>query len=117
MLRALWDLGPSRVREVRDHLAAGGERLAYNTVQTLLNRLVEKGQVRVDTRGAAHVYRAVARREKLYAARIRQLLHELFDGSAVPLISHLLRDGELDPGEREELRRLIDEETRRGDGG
>ena len=98
ILRALWDLGPSRVRDVRERLESEGRPLAYNTVQTLLNRLVEKRQARVDKRGSAHVYRAVVQRERAYSERIRDLLDELFDGSSVPLVSHLLSNESLDPG-------------------
>ena len=116
VLDALWNLGPSRVREVREHFAQAGEDLAYNTVQTLLNRLADKGLVRVDRRGNAHVYRAAVRRDAAYAARVRGFVQEVFDGSALPLVTHLLRNGRLKQSELKELRALIDAQTagRRG---
>ena len=39
VLKALWDKGPATVREVLVHLHDRGRRVAYTTVQTLLNRL------------------------------------------------------------------------------
>jgi predicted transcriptional regulator len=113
VLRALWSLGPSPVRDVREQLEESGTKLAYNTVQTLLNRLVEKRQVKVDRRGAAHVYRAAAPREKMIASRVTQFVQEVFEGSPVPLVTRLLRDTRLDESECEELRRLLDEHEAR----
>lgn len=113
VLKALWDLGPSRVRAVRERLEETGHRLAYNTVQTLLNRLVGKGRVQRKKEGNAFVYRAAVRRDQAYGSRIRSFVGELFDGSSLPLISHLLREGKLSDDEVDELRSLIDERSKR----
>ena len=91
-----------------------GAALAYNTVQTLLNRLAEKGQVRLDKRGSAFVYKAAMPRDKAYRARIREFVQEMFDGSAQPLVSHLVREGKLKPNEVEELTALLDREDAAG---
>lgn len=113
VLRALWELGPSPVRAVREHMEENGRSLAYNTVQTLLNRLVDKGQVRVDDGASTYLYAAAQPQEKVVGARVRGLLDELFDGSAAPLVSHLVRKGGLKRRDFEELSALIEEESKK----
>ena len=54
ILKALWDHGPSGVREVYQILAeAQDEDLAYNTVQTLLRIMEDKGLVKHHVEGRA----------------------------------------------------------------
>ena len=53
VLKSFWDHGPATVRELIARLDTDS---AYTTVQTLVTRLVEKGHVRADRRGLAHVF-------------------------------------------------------------
>jgi BlaI family penicillinase repressor len=64
VLRALWEGGPGTVRQVMAHLPARRRRVAYTTVQTLLNRLEHKGYVACDRADLAHVFRAKLTRER-----------------------------------------------------
>jgi predicted transcriptional regulator len=45
ILKVLWKLGSASVRAVHEELCPGGE-LAFNTIQTLLRIMEEKGLVR-----------------------------------------------------------------------
>jgi BlaI family transcriptional regulator, penicillinase repressor len=45
IIKVLWDFGPSNVQAVQDELA-GHTKLAYTTVQTMLNVLHRKGHVK-----------------------------------------------------------------------
>ena len=59
ILKALWEMGPSSVREVLVKLnreVQESEKLAYNTVQTLLRIMDEKGLVAHEVRGRGFVY-------------------------------------------------------------
>ncbi|MEO1083990.1 MAG: BlaI/MecI/CopY family transcriptional regulator, partial [Acidobacteriota bacterium] len=59
LLQALWGLGrPATVTEVQESLRARGHRVAYTTVQTMLNRLEKKGRVERSKEGKAHLYAA-----------------------------------------------------------
>lgn len=109
VLRVLWDRGESSVRDVLSTLHARGRNVAYTTVQTMLTRLEQKGVVRSDKSGAAFSYRAVATREKVTRSRVRQVLDELFDGAAGPLVLQLIRAKALKPAEIDELQKLIDD--------
>ena len=108
ILRVLWDEGPCTVRQVLEHLRRRSRRPAYTTVQTLLTRLEQKQMVRCDRSGRAHVFRARVSRERIVRRRLHDLARLLYDGSAGPLVLHLVRHERLRPEELEELQRLLD---------
>lgn len=108
VLKVLWDDGPATVRSVLDALHGRGRDVAYTTVQTMLTRLEQKGFVRSDKSGQAFVYRAVITRERISRSRLRQLLDQLYDGAAGPLVLHLLRTERLEPHELDALQKLIE---------
>ncbi len=56
IMPALWRLGEGTVEQVRVALPPR-HRSAYNTVQTVLNRLVDRGLLARERRGNAIVYR------------------------------------------------------------
>jgi predicted transcriptional regulator len=62
IMKTLWESGPGNVQAVQEKLP--GERLAYTTVQTMLNILQRKGKVKRRLVGKAYEYRAVLSREK-----------------------------------------------------
>jgi Penicillinase repressor len=50
IMHVLWDIGPAPVQAVQERLS--GEKLAYTTVQTMLNVLHRKGRVKRTLRGS-----------------------------------------------------------------
>jgi predicted transcriptional regulator len=106
LLKKLWDLGPSSVREVQESLPEE-DRPAYTTVQTMIYRLEEKGAVcRVKKIGNAHVFEAVLSRQAVHHRLIGDLLG-LFGGSAAPVMSHLVETGKLTLADVKELEKRI----------
>ncbi|MCG3131600.1 MAG: Methicillin resistance regulatory protein MecI [Phycisphaerae bacterium] len=108
ILRALWDVGPATVRQVMNHLHERGRDLAYTTVQTMLTRLEQKGFAVSNKADLAYVYRARVSRERMSRSRLRVLAHQLYDGSAGPLVLQLVRSERLTPQELAELQTLIE---------
>ena len=109
VLKVLWDLGPSSVREINGELAARGRVLAYTTVSTHLLRLSTKGFVASDSSVMPHVYRAAVSRDDLLGRRLREAADDLCDGDAVPLVLALVRRHRFTPEELARFRRLLDE--------
>jgi predicted transcriptional regulator len=75
---------PVTAREVADALTRQ-RRLAYTTVLTVMNRLVNKGMVAKQRPGRAATFRAVRSREAHTAALMAAVLGTASDGSAVLL--------------------------------
>lgn len=115
IMKALWKFGPSTVQAVQEWLP--GERLAYTTVQTMLNILQRKGRVKRRLVGKAYEYRAVLSRDKAVREAVRDMLDRMFGGSVEALLMTLVKSRQLDADKLEKLQRLIEEhiQANRGD--
>jgi len=106
ILKILWKNGPSPVREVRDALKDFRD-LAYTSVMTILNIMVEKGYVQRAKVGNSYAYRACLDRESTERDMVRDLVERVFDGSAAAAMLHLIETADIDDAELERLRALI----------
>jgi predicted transcriptional regulator len=114
VMRVVWEgaaAGDTTVRGVVAKLNDGrGRALAYNTVQTVLNILRDKGVVRVRSgQGRAFVYVPRITREQVTTSMVGELVERLFDGEVQPLLLNLVERESLSRSELESLKRLIDE--------
>src|SRR5262245_32961886 len=102
----LWRL---RRASVGDAVAPMNETrsVTYSTVQTMLRILETKGYVTHDKVARAFVYEPVIDERQARRRALRHLVRRLFDGSPSLLVLNVLEDEELDPAERERLRKLI----------
>jgi predicted transcriptional regulator len=57
VMQTVWELGEATVEDVHSELPTR-DRPTYNTVQTVMNRLVDRGLLDRERRGKAYVYRA-----------------------------------------------------------
>ena len=102
VLKALWALGSGSVREVHRQMCPDGE-LAFNTVQTLLRIMEEKGLVRHKAAGRTFVYEPIYSRDRVTS----RFLHRVFDGALDQVVLSLLQAKETSDEELRELERLI----------
>lgn len=109
LLHVLWNHGAVSVKEAMEQLRGPGSAWAYNTVQTLLTRLVQKGIVVADKEARAHRFRAGVSREEFMEGEVEDLLERLGAPSPLPLVQRLLESHQLPPQEVEELRALLDQ--------
>jgi predicted transcriptional regulator len=107
VMAVVWRL---RRASVNDVLTAMNETRAvtYSTVQTMLRILETKGYLRHDKVARAFVYRPVIDERQARRRALRHLVRRLFDGSPSLLVLNVLEDEDLDPAEREQLRKLIE---------
>ena len=102
LLGVLWTYGPSSIAEVHQRFG----KAAYTTVQTRLNRLVDKKLAdRSSDRPAK--YSAAVRREEVSAGHLGLLVERLAGGRIVPLVAQLVSDRKLTSEEIVELKELI----------
>jgi BlaI family penicillinase repressor len=107
VLKELWALGPSRIRELTDRLYPGGATAHYATVQKLLERLEGKRCVKRRGRGRANEYRATVQVADLIDHTLRGTAARFCGGSLAPLLTHLVTEARLDADQIEELKRLV----------
>jgi predicted transcriptional regulator len=111
----LWDAGASGVQAVQERLP--GPRLAYTTVQTMLNVLHRKGRVRRVLRGRAYEYEPVLTRDRAERNALSDMVERLFGGSVEGLLMSLVRSEQIDRKDLQRLEGLIDERERSEKGG
>ena len=107
MMQVIWKLGPSNVSAVQEGLE---QRLAYTTVQTMLNILHKKGKLRRKLRGRAFEYRATVTEAKASSHAVSDLVDRMFGGSSEELVMSLIKSKQLDAKKIAELSRRVEEE-------
>lgn len=110
LMAVLWERGPATAAEVRARLAEDGLTLAYNTVQTVLRILEEKGYVSHVDEGRAHRFQASVGRAAAGQSAIDRVVDTLFGGSVGLLATELVSRRMLDRTELRELRELVNRE-------
>lgn len=79
------------------------------TVRTLIHRLIRKGALKSERRGATVVYAPLLSREAWMTTESQGLLDRLFGGQLAPLVAHFARERALAPEDLARLRRLVAE--------
>jgi predicted transcriptional regulator len=102
VLKALWELGSGSVREVHEKMCPDGE-LAFNTVQTLLRIMEEKGLIRHRAEGRTFIYEPIHSRDRVAA----RFLNRVFDGALDQVVLSLLQAKDPTEQELRDLERMI----------
>jgi predicted transcriptional regulator len=102
-MAALWRLGAGTVEQVRGELPSR-YRGAYNTVQTVLNRLAERGLLERSREGRGYVYRPRLSEAEYLSGTIRRTLAGASSDARQAALASIL--GGLRPEEAAELEEL-----------
>ena len=108
IMKVLWDSGPATVQSVQEKLP-GAPKLAYTTVQTMLNVLHRKGKVKRTLKGRAYEYAPLFSREMAVRTTLRDIITRLFGGSAESLVMSLVASRDLKPEKLAELSRMVEQ--------
>jgi predicted transcriptional regulator len=106
ILRALWQRGPSTVRQVHEALNAV-KKTGYTTVLKFMQIMHEKGLVSRDEEPYAHVYQARLPQEQAQQTLVADLLDRAFDGSMSGLVLRALSTRKATPEELSEIRKIL----------
>jgi BlaI family transcriptional regulator, penicillinase repressor len=112
ILKVLWERGPSGLSAVCSAMREG-RPVATTTVATMLKLMQEKGLVDRGEAPRGSVYSARVSREAASTGLVRRLMDLVFDGSARGLVAHMLETEKLSERDRDEIRRLLDEDDAR----
>jgi len=105
IMKIVWKRGRSTVREVYEDLLTH-RKIAYTTVMTMMGTLEQKNHLKKTEQGRAYVYMPAESQSKVVRGMVEEFVKRVFNGSAKPLLVHLVEtmDGDED---LEELRRLL----------
>lgn len=104
---ALWRLESATLGELHEEVSKS-DTMEYSTVQSYIRRLDAKGYVKAKRVGRNNVYTPKIKPEKVIGQTLDQMMKQLFDGQAIPLFRHLIKDRGISDSELAELREMID---------
>lgn len=109
IMKIVWELGFATVRDVYEALLKR-RKIAYTTVLTMMKILEQKKYVKraAGAPGArAHVYQPARPKERVIKGMVREFVDRVFNGSAEPLLVHLVRDRRISDEDLERIARLV----------
>ncbi|WP_417387887.1 BlaI/MecI/CopY family transcriptional regulator [Gimesia sp.] len=102
ILKVLWAIEEGSVRDVHARLEPSSG-LHFNTIQTQLRIMDDKGLVAHRRQGRSFLYRPLRTREEVSS----RFLHKVYDGSVNELMLNMLSSEKLSDKELSELEALI----------
>ena len=106
IMRVLWERGEAPAIEVHQALFEE-RRLAVTTIKTMLRKLEEYGCVEHRTKGRQFIYRPAIAEADVRRSMVADLVTRLFSGDSTALVNHLVRSGEIDPEDLDDLRAMV----------
>ncbi|MEO2015662.1 MAG: BlaI/MecI/CopY family transcriptional regulator [Fuerstiella sp.] len=108
VLKVLWTEGSQTAREITERLYE--EVSSMGTVQKLIARLEEKELVRRDRSQSVHRFHTEVTCEDIAGMQLDEFASKLSEGSLAPFVLHLLNARKLSRKEKQQIRRLLDEQ-------
>jgi BlaI family transcriptional regulator, penicillinase repressor len=106
ILRALWESGPSSVRQIHAILDAS-KPTGYTTVLKMLQIMTDKGLVRRDETVRPQIYRPSASQQQTQRRLLRDLIQRAYGGSVKALVMHALGDSKTSPEDVEAIEKML----------
>ena len=112
IMKIVWQHGRATVRDVYEELLKR-RRIAYTTVMTMMGILEQKGRLSKNISDRAYVYSPAQPRGEVVGNMVHDFVKRVFDGSAKPLLVHLVENRKISPEELDEIRALLKDKRRK----
>jgi predicted transcriptional regulator len=106
ILKVVWQRGEATVREVFRDLSAQ-RKIAYTTVLTMMGILEQKGHLKKTAGERAYIYKPTKPQQQVVGSMVNEFVHRVFNGSARPLLVHLVENPDIRPEELAEIEKLL----------
>lgn len=110
LLRILWELGPSTVRDIHNRMTES-KATGYSTTVKMLSVMLDKGLVKRDDSVRPQIYRAASSQQRTQKRMLDEMIQKVYDGSAKSLVLQALSSTKASKQDLEEIRNLLDELT------
>jgi BlaI family transcriptional regulator, penicillinase repressor len=105
IMKVVWERDSVTVRDVYEALLER-RKIAYTTVMTMMKILEQKKYLKKSQTDRAYVYRPAQPKRQVLGDMVREFVNRVFNGSAEPLLVHLVEEHNLSPEELDEIARL-----------
>lgn len=104
-MKIVWERESATVRDVYEALLEK-RKVAYTTVMTMLQILERKKYLKRTKADRAWLYKPAQPKGKVIGAMVRDFVNRVFNGSAEPLLVHLVEEHNLSREDLEEIARM-----------
>ena len=104
-MKIVWERESVTVRDVYETLLER-RKVAYTTVMTMMKILEQKQYLKKNQEDRAHVYRPSRPKRQVIGDMVRDFVNRVFNGSAEPLLVHLVEEHDLSRRDLEEIAKL-----------
>ncbi len=104
-MKVIWQRDSATVRDVYETLLER-RKVAYTTVMTMMKILERKKYLKKTQVDRAYIYRPAQPKRKVVGDMVRDFVNRVFNGSAAPLLVHLVEEHDLSPEDLEEIAQL-----------
>ena len=111
LMQVLWEQGPKTVQEVQQALGSK-RKLAYTTVQTMLNLLYRKRKVKRVLQNRAYVYSPIVSHEEAARHAVDDMVDRMFGGSPENLVMSMVESDRLTTDDLRRLQRLTSDKDK-----
>jgi BlaI family transcriptional regulator, penicillinase repressor len=107
-MKLVWEREVASVRDIYEALLER-RRIAYTTVMTVMNTLEAKRYLKKRRRDRAFLYRPTHPKSQVIGGMVREFIDRVFNGSAEPLLVHLVKERRVREKDWQEIVRMIEE--------
>ncbi len=115
IMKVVWEKQPCAAGTVQETLAESKD-WAYSTVKTTMDRMVEKGFLKVEKIRNLQLFRSCISQVDAKRGEFRKMLKRAFDGALTPMMQFLIEHEGLSKSEAEQLRELIKKSNKKPEG-
>jgi len=108
IMKIVWAREQVTVRDVYEDILRR-RKVAYTTVMTMMKILEQKKYLRKSQEDRAYVYKPTKPKNQVIKGMVREFVDRVFNGSAEPLLVHLVEDKKLSEQDISEIARMIRE--------
>ncbi|MGB2670263.1 MAG: BlaI/MecI/CopY family transcriptional regulator [Candidatus Acidiferrum sp.] len=108
IMKLVWRREDATVRDIYEALLER-RKIAYTTVMTMMKILETKGYLKKRRRDRAFVYRPAHPKSQVIGGMIREFVDRVFNGSAEPLLVHLVKTRGIREKDLQKIVRMIEE--------
>src|SRR5262249_50929299 len=112
IMKIVWRRGSATVRDVYEDLLEQ-RKIAYTTVMTMMGILEQKGHLKKSSEERAYVYSPTKPQREVVGKMVQDFVKRVFNGSAKPLLVHLIEDKKISPEEFDEISKLLRDKRRK----
>ena len=108
IMHVVWQHPSVTVRDVYEELLQH-RKIAYTSVMTMMGILERKGYLQKKKGDRAYLYRPTHPKSRVLRSLVNDFVGRVFNGSAKPLLVHLLENEQLSEQELDEIAGLMQE--------